>query len=529
LNHHQRESNMFCEKINRICYAETDLTFLVNISNAISHSLDIYKDLELVVEELCKYLGAQHSMITIVDRDYDKIMIGAAYGLSKEEKRRGVYNIGEGIIGEVVQTEKPIVIRDISKSPKFLNKTGLGKNNHQIMAFLCVPIIIKNEITGTLSIHKPHEGITDFSSEIKFLNIVGMLIGKNVSIRRKEIEELKELRKENMQLRSGKPFKPDNIVGNSSLMNDLYELINKVAPTNTTVMIRGESGVGKELIAEAIHKASLRSSGPFIKVNCSALPENLIESELFGHEKGSFTGASATHTGRFEMANGGTIFLDEIGDVPLSIQVKLLRVLQQRQLERVGGTRTINIDVRIITATNRDLEEMIKLNTFREDFYYRISVFPIYVPALRERRADIPILIDHFIDKLNKQNQMNVKRITGGALDMLMMYFWPGNIRELENVIERAMILTTDDVIHSYNLPPTLQTGVSSNTIDKGTLNAILERVEKQLVIDTLIATRGNMTKAANQLGITERIMGLRIKKYDITVLNYKHLSDEQN
>jgi Nif-specific regulatory protein len=312
-------------------------------------------------------------------------------------------------------------------------------------------------------------------------------------------------------------------------MHDLYRLIKRVSPTNSTVMIRGESGVGKELIAEAIHKASTRASKPFVKVNCSALPENLIESELFGHEKGSFTGANALHIGRFEMANGGTVFLDEIGDVPLSIQVKLLRVLQQKQIERVGSAKTIDVDVRIITATNRNLEEMIKNNAFREDFYYRINVFPIFVPALRERKADIIILADHFINKINKQNNMNIKRITGGALDMLMMYSWPGNIRELENVIERAMILTTDDVIHSYNLPPSLQTGVSSNTLDKGSLELVLGKVEKQMIIDTLIANNGNIAKSAVQLGITERIMGLRIKKYNIIVQNYKYLSNDNN
>ncbi|MFV0467524.1 MAG: sigma-54 interaction domain-containing protein [Dysgonomonas sp.] len=520
---------MFCEKIKRICYAETDLTFLVNISNTIGHSQDIYKDLESVLEELCKYLNAQYSMITIIDRNYEKIIINAAFGLTEEEKSRGVYKIGEGIIGEVVQSEKPIVIKDISKNPKFLNKTGIKRSDNQLMAFLCVPIVIENEITGTLSIHKTHPDMTDFSAEVKFLNIVGMLVAKNVSMRRKQIEELEELRKENLRLKGGKGFKPDNIVGNSSLMNDLYNLIEKVAPTNSSVMIRGESGVGKELIAEAIHNASTRMSKPFIKVNCSALPENLIESELFGHEKGSFTGASTSHLGRFEMADGGTIFLDEIGDVPLSIQIKLLRVLQQRQIERVGGNTTINIDVRIITATNRNLEDMIKQNIFREDFYYRINVFPIYVPALRERCADIPILIDHFIAKLNAQNGTNVKRITGGALDMLMMYSWPGNIRELENVIERAMILTTDDVIHSYNLPPTLQTGASSDTVNKGTLSNVLERVEKQMIIDTLISLRGNITKSAIQLGVTRRIMGLLINKYGIQIKNYKHLSSEHS
>ncbi|MDR1809108.1 MAG: sigma 54-interacting transcriptional regulator [Prevotella sp.] len=513
---------MFCDKLKRHCYADTDLTFLVNISNSIGHSLDIYKDLELVLEDICKFLDAQYSMITIVDRNYDRIMISSAYGLTKEEQKKGVYKIGEGIIGEVVQNEQPIVINDITKSGKFLNKTGIKTKSNQTMAFLCVPIILKNEITGTLSIHKVHGGNTDFSSELKFLNIIGTLIGKNVSVRRKQIEELDELRKENIRLKTGRSSKPENIVGNSSLMNDLYNLMERVAPTNSTVMIRGESGVGKELIAEAIHNASPRSKKPFVKVNCSALPEALIESELFGHEKGAFTGANASHTGRFEMADGGTIFLDEIGDVPISIQVKLLRVIQQRQIERIGGNRTVDIDVRIITATNRNLEKMIQEGAFREDFYYRINVFPIYVPSLRERRADIPLLIDHFIDKINKRNGTKIKRITGGALDMLMLYSWPGNIRELENVIERAMILSSDNVIHSYNLPPTLQTGFSSDTIDKGTLNNVLEKVEKQMIIDALILTKGNVAKAATQLGITERMMGLRINKYELSPQNYK-------
>ncbi len=520
---------MLCERIRRNCYVETDLTFLVNISNTISHSEDLYKSLEFVLKELCKFLDAQYSMITILDRNDDRIIISSAFGLTDEEKSRGVYKIGEGIVGEVVQSEKPVVIKDISKSSKFLNKTGIKHKAGQSMAFLCVPIIIKNEITGTLSIHKIHADIQDFTPEVKFLNIVGMLIAKNVSIRRKQIEELEELRRENLWLKTGKTFKPDNIVGNSSLMRDLYTLIERVAPTNSTVMIRGESGVGKELIAEAIHNNSSRRSKPFIKVNCSALPENLIESELFGHEKGAFTGATVMHVGRFEMANGGTIFLDEIGDVPLSIQVKLLRVLQQRQIERIGGNKTINVDVRIITATNKDLEEMIKVNTFREDFYYRLNVFPIYVPALRERCADIPILIDHFIAKLNQRNGTDIRRITGGALDMLMMYSWPGNIRELENVIERAMILSLDNVIHSYNLPPTLQTGVSSDTLNKGALYNVLERVEKQMLIDTLILMHGNVTKSADQLGVTRRIMGLLVGKHQIDIKKFKHLSSENN
>lgn len=520
---------MFCEKYKRDCYAETDLAFLVNISSNIAHSMDINKDLEAILEKLCEYLNAKYSIFTIVDHNLDRIMISAAYGLTEEEKKKGLYKVGEGIIGEVVRTEKPIIIPDVLKSDKFLNKIGLKASKSPTMAFLCIPIIVKNEIKGTLSIHKTHVGDTDFSPEIKFLNIVGMLIGRNISIRRKQIEELEELRRENIRLKGGKTYKPENIIGNSSLMDDLYHLMEKVAPTNSTVMIRGESGVGKELIAEAIHNASSRSRGPFIKVNCSALSENLIESELFGHEKGSFTGASVTRAGRFEMCNKGTIFLDEIGDIPLSVQVKLLRVIQQRQIERVGGNQSIDIDVRILTATNRNLEEMIEKGVFREDFYYRINVFPIHVPPLRDRRSDIPLLIDHFIDKLNKKNGMKIKRITGGALDMLMLYSWPGNIRELENVIERAMILTTDEVIHSYNLPPTLQTGFSSGTVSKGALNNVLEKVEKQMIVDTLIVTKGNISKAATELGISERVMGLRVEKYQLNPQKYKQLTNEKS
>ena len=514
---------MYCDKYKRNCYADSDLTFLVDISNTISHGTDLDRDLEVVMKKLCEFLGAKRGAITIIDQDNETIMINAAYGLTEEEKRRGVYKIGEGITGKVVETGHPVIIRDITTNDHFLNKTGVIIKAGEIVAFLCVPVIMKNEVRGTLSIHKIHTGNIDFNAEIKFLSIIGMLIGQNVSARSRQIEELNQLRAENRHLKNGTSNRPENIIGNTAIMRNLYDLIEKVAPKNTTVMIRGESGVGKELIAEAIHNASRRADKPFIKINCSAFPENLIESELFGHEKGSFTGATNQHIGKFEMANKGTLFLDEIGELSPAIQVKLLRVIQQRQIERIGGTKPIDIDVRIITATNRNLEQLIKDNLFREDLYYRLNVFPIYVPALRERTADIPMLTDYFIVKINKKNGTKVKRITGSALDMLMTYSWPGNIRELENVIERAMILSADGVIHSYDLPPTLQTGVSSNTMHKGTLHIILDKVEKQMIIDTLILTKGNISKAAIQLGITERVLGLRIAKYNLEIQKYKN------
>jgi Nif-specific regulatory protein len=350
------------------------------------------------------------------------------------------------------------------------------------------------------------------------------MVGRTMRRRQEYAEELEQLRNENRNLKGElrNLINPDQIIGNSGKMNDVFSLIESVATTDATVLIRGESGVGKELVADAIHFNSLRKNKPFIKVNCAALPESLIESELFGHEKGSFTGASTQRIGRFEAANGGTIFLDEFGDIPPVIQVKLLRVLQEREIERVGSTKPIHVDVRILCATNRNLEELIATNEFREDLYYRINVFPIYIPSLRERINDIPVLANFFIEKFNKKHGKKIKRITTMAIDSLMVYHWPGNIRELENCIERACILSTDEVIRTNNLPPTLQTATSSQTAQSGTLDIILGKIEKQIIIDALIASKGNGAKAADSLGITERIMGIRIKKYDIEPKRFK-------
>jgi Nif-specific regulatory protein len=311
-------------------------------------------------------------------------------------------------------------------------------------------------------------------------------------------------------------FQPTNIIGKSHAMRSLYDLIAQVAPSDTSVLIRGESGTGKEMVAQAVHYSSPRSEKPFIKVNCAALPETVIESELFGHEKGAFTGAIATRKGRFEMADTGTIFLDEIGDLSPAMQVKLLRVLQEREIERVGGNRTIKIDVRVIAATNRPLEELLQKNQFREDLYYRLNVFPLHLPPLRERKSDILLLADHFIEKYNKKSHKNVKRIATSAINLLMSYHWPGNVRELENVVERAVLLANNDVILGIHLPPSLQSAESTGTSPTATLEETVDRVERELILDALKSSKGNYSKAAKALGITERIMGLRIKKYNL-------------
>lgn len=515
----------YCFRKGRNCYGESELPLLFSISSLLNRSKDIKDVMYPIVEQISKFINAKRTMITILNRDLSKIFIEDAYGLTPEAKAKAIYKIGEGIIGEVVKTGCAILIPDISKDGRFLNKTEFDLSTNEGAAFVCVPIKSDAQVLGTLSIHRLQTDNFSITEDQKTLSIIGSLIAQAVKVRQDKLEELEKLKRENDKLSHELKelnYKPSNIIGNSGKMREVYKLIRTVAPTNATVLIRGESGVGKELIAEAIHNASARSAMPFIKVNCSALPENLIESELFGHEKGSFTGADGLRKGRFEMADKGTIFLDEIGDLPMATQVKLLRVIQQREFDRVGGTKTIKTDVRIIAATNRNLEELIKTNEFREDLYYRINVFPIYIPPLRERKNDIPVLVDFFITKCNRLNATNIIRISSSAIDLLMLYYWPGNIRELENCIERASILSIDGVIRSNNLPPTLQTAESSNTERKGTLTKILEDVEKQMIIDTLVTTKGNLAQAAEITGITERILGLRIRKYMIDPKRYK-------
>ena len=288
------------------------------------------------------------------------------------------------------------------------------------------------------------------------------------------------------------------------------------------MLLLGESGVGKELVASALHYHGPRKKKPFIKVNCAALPENILESELFGHERGAFTGAIRQRLGRFEQAQGGTLFLDEIGDFSPGIQVKLLRALQEREFQRVGGDQTIKVDVRIITATNRNLESLMDTGQFRQDLFYRLNVFPIRIPPLRDRREDINVLADFFIDRFNKKTGKNIRRISTPSLNALLTYQWPGNVRELENCIERAILVCEGSSIHESHLPPSIQTAATSNTSHMGTLKAALEGREKEIISDAIIEASGNMARAARSLGLTERIMGLRVKKYGLNPRVYR-------
>jgi Nif-specific regulatory protein len=349
------------------------------------------------------------------------------------------------------------------------------------------------------------------------------MIANDVRIRREIALRKQKLEDENLRLRHELEdrFRPENIIGNSSAMRDVYRQIHQVADSDTTVLIRGESGTGKELVAHAVHYLSPRADKPFVRVNCAALNENLLESELFGHEKGAFTGAIQSRKGRIEETECGTLFLDEIGDFSSATQVKLLRVLQERQFERVGSNRTIKTNARILVATNRDLEKAIHDGTFRQDFYYRVNVFPIFLPPLRDRKDDLLLLADYFVEQYSKKMDKDVRRISTPAINMMVAYHWPGNVRELENCIERAVLLSTDVVIHGHHLPPTLQTSDASDTIGIGSLQERVNLFERDIIVDALKRCNGNLAATARDLKSTPRIIGYKVKELGIDYKRY--------
>ena len=504
---------------------------LFDISQALNKSLNLEEVMPPILKMMSEHAGMMRGRITLLSRETGEIEIDLAHGLSNEERERGRYRLGEGITGKVVETGIPAVVEKASREPRFLDQTrtrtrdiGINKND---IAFICVPIRCSGGPIGAISVDRLFSENSSLDEDVRLLTIIAALLGQAVEIRREVRERERMLldEKERLQSEILDHFKPANIVGSSHAIRQVFRLINQVSPSRARVLITGESGVGKELVAEAIHLNSPRADKPFIKVNLAALPESIIESELFGHERGAFTGATAARKGRFEMADGGTLFLDEIGDLPIATQVKLLRVLQEKEFERLGGTETIKVDARIISATNRNIEELVQKFQFRLDLYYRLNLFTIFVPPLRERKTDILPLADYFIERSSKKHGKNIGRISTPAIDMMMSYHWPGNIRELENCIERAVILSTDGVIHGHHLPPSLQTAEASNTPPQGKLKDSLAAFEREMIVDALKSTRGNAARAARFLGISERHIRLRMNVYGINAKRYKRVS----
>lgn len=494
------------------------LSLVSDILAANTGQKQMLMDILILLEKQLSYI---RGTILLLSKDESVLTIEAVNSSSAIRIDKDVlYMRGEGIVGQVVATGEAAIIPDISEEPQFRDRIHRRREvAGGDWSFICVPIKIENEIVGTFSIDIPCELHLNLTDEFKVLTIVSGMIANDVKMRRVSKLEKDVLEDEILRLRDalGDSFKPENIIGNSKSIRDVYLKIHMVSKSNTTVLIRGESGTGKELIASAIHYGSPRSEQKFIKLNCAALNENLLESELFGHEKGSFTGASSSRIGRIEEAEGGTLFIDEIGEISHSIQVKLLRFLQEREFERVGSNRTIKSDVRIIAATNRNLEDAIKNQMFRSDLYYRINVFPVYVPPLRERKEDILPLSNHFVTKFSQKLSKPVRRISTAAINMLMEYHWPGNIRELENCIEHAVIVSDKEVIHGYDLPATLQIPAGSKDAPfSGNLKLRISSLEKDAITDALKHAHGNVSVASKELGYTSRMIRYKIKKLKI-------------
>jgi Nif-specific regulatory protein len=499
-----------------------EIKLFYDISIALNEHLDLKKSLYKVLDLLSEGLGTERGTITILNPLRNEITIEVGQGLTASAIKKGKYKLGEGITGSVIEKGNPIAIPKISEEPLFLDRTASRKNKDHIdYSYICVPIKKGKQVIGALAGDRPYDEGFNLKEGSEILSVVATMLATHVINLEKITQEREHLKEENTRLKTEleNKYRFSNIIGTSNKMRDVYQMISHVSRSNATVLVRGESGTGKELVASSIHYNSPRAKQPFVKVNCAALPGNLIESELFGHEKGSFTGAINQKLGKFELAHKGTIFLDEIGSIDLDVQVKLLRVLQEREFERIGGHKTIKVDVRIVAATNKNLEKAVEEETFRGDLYYRLNVFPIYLPPLRERKTDILLLADHFLEKYAAENMKDIKRISTPGIDMLMGYHWPGNVRELENCIERAVLLCDEGVIHSYHLPPTLQTGSESGTLPASTLEEAVAALEREMIVDALKNTRGNISAAADMLGTTVRKFSYKAKSYEV---NYK-------
>jgi Nif-specific regulatory protein len=500
------------------------LSTLLEVSQALLAARDFKAGIIRVLEILGDHHGAIRSTVVLLDERTGDVAVEASSGAIDNEKQAR-YRLGEGITGQVVQSGKPMVVPQVSHEPRFLNRAATRPElARQELTYICVPIQLEAQTVGALCIDLLFKAERDYERTSKFLGVVGSMIAQAMKVHQLIEADRQVLVSENTSLRLElkERYGFANMVGTSRAMQEVYEQVAQVAPTNTTVLLRGESGTGKELIAHAIHYNSSRARKPFIKVSCAALPQDLIESELFGYEKGAFTGAHASKKGRFELAEGGTLFLDEIGELNLATQVKLLRVLQEREFERLGGTHTLPANVRLVTATNKDLEKAIAAGDFREDLYYRLNVFAIFVPPLRERKPDILQLANHFLEKFSLQHGKNVKRIATPAIDMLMCYHWPGNVRELENAIERSIVVCNSQVLHAHHLPPTVQTAEASGTTIDISLDQATAAFEKDVLQDALKSARGNRAKAARLLSTTGRVFNYKVKKYEIDWRRFK-------
>ena len=556
--------------------SEIALTGIYEISKILNAPNRLENTLSSVLNVLSSFLQMRHGVISLLaDDDVPDITVGIGWNEGTDERYRS--RLPETAVGQIVATAVPLVVEDVATHPLFAtDAVALGAAEDTRVSFIGVPIRIGSKVIGTLTIDRIWDGRSVFrlDSDVRFLTMIANLIGQTVQLYRvvsrdrdrlmaesyrlqKELSELKPARERKKVLIKG-------IIGDSPALRSLLDKIMIVARSNSTVLLRGESGTGKELIAKAIHELSPRAKGPFVKINCAALPESVLESELFGHEKGAFTGAISSRKGRFELADKGTIFLDEIGEISPAFQAKLLRVLQEQEFERVGGNHTIKVDVRVVTATNRNLEEAVARNEFRADLYYRISVVPMLMPPLRERRSDIPQLAGEFLKRFNEENGRTLS-LDASALEVLMGCGFPGNVRELENCVQRTATLAHGSSIvmddfacrrneclsamlwkgHSEIAPARLRPAVSLPVLPRTAAGSAesagsspspstaesnptpAEAVnrgqmpDRDRFIEAMEKSGWVQAKAARMLGLTPRQIGYALKKHRIEV---KHL-----
>ena len=492
-----------------------EVSLINEVGKIFSKGLNFEESLAELLKVLYSFWDVRHSFIALYQKDKDVLKIVQSFGMYPEEIEKGIFKSGEGIIGRVYKHGIPVVLSDL-REKTYLNKTGLRNRLDPDEWFIAVPIKIGGEIIGVLAVFKHFLTQESVEKGLDLLQILSTMIGMFYKLNEKlalERQDWEEEKKALTQVLEEK-YNIEGIVGCSPSIKNLVNLIKKIATTDITVLITGESGTGKSLVAKAIHFLSHRKDKPFITINCSAIPETLLEAELFGYEKGAFSGAYTSKKGKFELANGGTLFLDEIGDLPLSLQPKLLRVLQEKEIEKLGSEETIQIDVRIIAATNKNLEELIKQGLFREDLYYGISVLPIHIPPLRERKEDIPILVEHFLNIFNQRYRKNIK-IEPGALQLMINYPWYGNVRELANTLERLVILKDKDIT-PRDLPSYILTEQKEYTTKK--IPELVENTEKEAILKALEKTGYVKSRAAKLLGYTLRQLDYRIKKYHIEI-----------
>jgi len=498
---------------------EVELDSLYRVGQVLSRSLDFRETLSEVLRVLHDTAQMRHGMISLLEEKSGDLLVTALHQ-SPVPVNTVRYKPGEGVVGAIMESGEPLLIRRICDEDRFLDRLGVYDPE---LSFIGVPIAIADHTAGVLGA-QPTDSTDDLGRHERFLQMVANLIGQSVRLAKSVEDEQQALKSERDSLRRKVRGEHgfSNMVGHSRGMRLVFDQVRQVAKWNTTVLIRGESGTGKELIANAIHYNSPRTNGPFIKLNCAALPDTLLESELFGHEKGAFTGAVSQRKGRFEQAHGGTIFLDEIGEISPAFQAKLLRVLQEGELERVGGVKTLVVDVRVVAATNKELEAEVQEGNFREDLYYRLNVMPIHTPPLRERKEDIPDLARYLVTKIARSQGRELV-IGDDAFGLLMRYDWPGNVRELENCLERAAVMSAGGRIDRHAIDLTgLPAGQQSFSVSPGAAAAVdlddPELDERERVIAALEQAGWVQAKAARLLGMTPRQIGYRIQTLNIRV-----------